>query len=151
MASNRTLIAIMIVLCAGPAYSQAVERIDIERHRIRLADRYAGLVNDIPEILRADSTSRAMIVRNSGFRIQITSTKDVREAESLRRQFDEWVLSELESSNAHSYVIFRQPFYRVHVGDFRNRAAAQEFSNRVKERFPDAWVVIDQIVAERVR
>lgn len=92
-----------------------------------------------------------MIVRNSGFRIQITNTRDVREAESLRRQFDEWVLTELESTTVYSYVIFRQPYYRVHVGDFRNRAAAQEFSSRVKERFPDAWVVIDQIVPERVR
>ena len=145
MASGRHLIpALMLVLMlpfAGAAQERTV---------IRLADRFDGLVNEIPPALRADSTSLATQTRNNGFRIQILNTRDVRQAESVRAEFDTWMSGTGETPPLHSYVLFRQPFYRVHVGDFRDRSRAQETVNRLKDRYPDAWLVIDQIVPERV-
>lgn len=109
------------------------------------------LANDIPESLRADSVGRMATVRNTGYRIQIYNTRDVREAEAYKAAFDDWASTEMPPNSIFSYVLYRQPFYRVHAGDFRSRNRAQEFANRVKERFPDAWVVVDQVVPERVR
>jgi hypothetical protein len=133
-----------------PMMAAAQQRVG-ERNVIRLADRFDGLVNEIPPALRADSTSLATQTRNNGFRIQILNTRDVRLAESVRAEFDTWMSGTGETPPLYSYVLFRQPFYRVHVGDFRDRARAQETVNRLKNRYPDAWVVIDQIVPERVR
>lgn len=141
----------MAVLMALLPMMAAAQQKDAERKVIRLADRFDGLVNEIPPALRADSTSLATQTRNNGFRIQILNTRDVRQAESVRAEFDNWMSGIGETPPLHSYVLFRQPFYRVHVGDFRDRSRAQETVNRLKDRYPDAWVVIDQIVPERVR
>lgn len=150
MASGRHLIALLAVLI--PLAGSAQEKTERQtRNVIRLADRFNGLVNEIPPALRADSTTLAMQVRNNGFRIQILSTRDVRLAESIKADFESWMAATGDAQPLHSYVLFRQPFYRVHVGDFRDRSRAQETVNRLKDRYPDAWVVIDQIVPERVR
>lgn len=151
MASHRFLIFLFVLLAGGSTYAQSSEASDLAKHRIRLADRFAILANDIPEALRADSVGRMQAVRNNGYRIQILNTRDVREAETIRAEFDAWAGFEFEPNTVFSYVLYKQPFYRVHAGDFRSRNKAQEFANRVKERFPDAWVVVDQVIPERVR
>lgn len=151
MASDRILIAVLLCAATSVAQAQSVEANELARNRIRLSDRFATLVNDIPESLRADSLGRSTTIRNNGFRIQIFNTRDVREAEAMRAAFEQWSASEFEPNTVFSYVLYKQPFYRVHAGDFRSRNRAQEFANRVKERFPDAWVVVDQVVPERVR
>ncbi len=151
MASDRFLIFLVILLAAGSMQAQSSEAADLAKHRIRLADRFAILTNDIPDALRADSVGRMQAVRNNGYRIQIFSSRDVREAEAYKVAFEEWASLELEPNTVFSYVLYKQPFYRVHAGDFRSRNKAQEFANRVKERFPDAWVVVDQVIPERVR
>lgn len=151
MASDRFLIVFFLVLMSGTVLAQTAETSELARHRIHLADRFAILINDIPEALRADSTGRMQAVRNNGYRIQIFNTRDVREAEAYRAEFDAWASMEFEPNTVFSYVLYKQPFYRVHAGDFRSRNRAQEFAKRVKERFPDAWVVVDQVVPERVR
>jgi hypothetical protein len=43
------------------------------------------------------------------------------------------------------YSIFERPFYKVRVGNFRNRYEAQQFRNKVNEHFPAAFVVPDVI------
>jgi hypothetical protein len=151
MASDRILIVLLLLFTGSIAEAQSIDSPEVARHRIRLADRFAILVNDIPEALRADSVGRMQAVRNNGYRIQILNTRDVREAEAYRIAFEEWAASEFPANSIFSYVLYKQPFYRVHVGDFRGRNKAQELANRVKERFPDAWVVVDQVVPERVR
>jgi hypothetical protein len=151
MASHRFLIFCILLLAGGTLQAQSSDASELARHRIRLADRFAILANDIPEALRADSVGRMQAVRNNGYRIQIVNSRDVREAEAVRAAFEEWASLELEPNTVFSYVLYKQPFYRVHAGDFRSRNKAQEFANRVKERFPDAWVVVDQVIPERVR
>ncbi len=151
MASDRFLIVLLLLIAGSTAQAQSIDTPDVARHRIRLADRFAILNNDIPEALRADSVGRMQAVRNNGYRIQIFNTREVREAEAYRNAFEEWAATEFPANTIFSYVLYKQPFYRVHAGDFRSRARAQEFANRVKERFPDAWVVVDQVVPERVR
>jgi hypothetical protein len=151
MASDRFLIVFFLLMMGGTAQAQSSEAAELARHRIRLADRFAILANDIPDALRADSVGRMQAVRNNGYRIQISNTRDVREAEAIRAEFEAWAMLEFEPNTVFSYVMYKQPFYRVHAGDFRSRNKAQEFAIRVKERFPDAWVVVDQVIPERVR
>jgi len=46
--------------------------------------------------------------------------------------------------------VFRQPYYRVRVGNFKIRENAIEFSRILKNRYPDAWVVHDRIDPENI-
>ena len=49
-----------------------------------------------------------------------------------------------------TYVFFKTPYYRVHVGDFHDRSRAYRFSNVVKRAFRGAWVVYDEVQPGRV-
>lgn len=105
---------------------------------------FHSVENSIPEVFQVDlAITQANL--NSGFRVQVISTQDVREAENIRAEFNKWLDDEAPEYNANSYILFRQPYYRLHVGDFKSRANAIEFAQVVKRKFPDAWVVFDTI------
>ena len=44
-----------------------------------------------------------------------------------------------------TYVTFREPYYRLRVGDFRTRLEAMEYLDRIKKNYPQAWVIKDKI------
>ena len=105
---------------------------------------FHSVENSIPEVFQVDvAVSQANA--NAGFRVQVISTQDVRQAENIRAEFNAWLDEEASEYNANSYILFRQPYYRLHVGDFKSRADAIEFAQVVKRKFPDAWVVFDTI------
>lgn len=43
------------------------------------------------------------------------------------------------------YLSFKQPYYRVRVGDFRTRMEGEKFLLRIKRKYPNAWVINDEI------
>jgi len=44
-----------------------------------------------------------------------------------------------------AYVIHIKPSFRVRIGDYRTRLDAERFYLEIKENFPDAFIVRDQI------
>ena len=46
----------------------------------------------------------------------------------------------------HCYVSYKQPYFRVSVGDFRTKLEAVSFLNKVRRDYPGAFVVVDKIV-----
>jgi hypothetical protein len=43
------------------------------------------------------------------------------------------------------YVTFREPYYRVRIGDFRSRLEANQLLESIKRIYPDAWIIQDNI------
>ena len=86
----------------------------------------------------------------AGFRVQILSTRDVSEADSTTDEFRTWTSEELPQYQIETYIVFRQPYYRVRVGNFKIRENAIDFSRLLKNRYPDAWVVHDRIDPENI-
>jgi hypothetical protein len=115
--------------------------------RSSLSDVYVTQQQDIPDIyLKADSAGER-INRNpyDGYRIQILSTRNVEQADSVANSFRIWSDSTIAGYTADAYVSFRQPHFKVHIGDFQIREQANKFSRLIKKRYPDAWVVHDRI------
>lgn len=128
---------------------------DFERRllsdRSQLTDQFADLEHDMPEIfLREVVREEIQIDEYAGFRVQILSTRDVVHADTTRDNFQVWADTTFQGIQTDAYVLFRQPYYRVHAGDFRNREMANEFSRLIKSKFPDAWVVHDRIEPNKV-
>jgi hypothetical protein len=117
---------------------------DYQDYLIKPELAFHSVENSIPEAFQVD-VSISQANANSGFRVQIISTQDVRLAEEIRTEFNTWLDQEVSEYNANAYILFRQPYYRLHVGDFKSRANAIEFAQVVKRKFPDAWVVFDTI------
>lgn len=116
------------------------------QNRSYLSDRFSTLEHDMPETyLKEVIQDEREIDESEGFRIQILSTRDVALADSVRDDFRLWSSQLIIEEGVEAYIFFRQPFYRVRVGDFRSRSKAIEFSQLVKLRYPEAWVVHDRI------
>ncbi len=125
--------------------------VNLQGYRSSFADQQAVTHNEIPEVYFEIEEEERQRDRNRGFRIQIISTQDARLAEDIREDFEEWINSVSEPPHAQSYMIFQQPYYRVHVGDFLDRDKAMEFTEFVRLRYPDAWVVHSRINPGRVQ
>ncbi|MDZ7660128.1 SPOR domain-containing protein [Fodinibius sp.] len=119
----------------------------LDETRSSLSDVYLSQKQDIPDIyLKADSAGE-QVNRNpyDGYRIQILSTRNVEQADSVANSFRMWSDSTIAGYEADAYVSFRQPHFKVHVGDFQIREQANKFSRLIKKRYPNAWVVHDRI------
>ena len=152
------ILLVVITSCSGskeitqdtsPTETETV--VDSESMGINLADyiirpelAFYSIENSIPEVFHVE-LNREANNPNSGFRVQIISTQDVNEAELVRIEFNNWMNTEVDDYEANAYILFRQPYYKLHVGDFKSRADAIEFGRVLKRKFPDAWVVFDNI------
>jgi len=116
-------------------------------NRSKLSDLYATQRQDMPEAFLKKKSSNESINNDpfDGYRIQIISTRDVDRADSVANQFKMWADTTIAGYNARTYVFFKQPFYKVHVGDFHKRNMADDFTKLVKRNYPEAWVVHDRI------
>lgn len=117
--------------------------------------------HDVPASLLDGKVEEQPVNRTgSGFRIQIYSSQDKRAADRRAEQAVAWwraqqragQLSEVypdEMSPPPVYQDFRQPYYRVRVGNFRSSAEAQGTLRLVEQRFPNAFLVPDRVTLSR--
>jgi len=78
----------------------------------------------------------------SGYRIQIfmeSGNEALNQAEKVKEVFND----KYKKNNA--YLIFVAPYYRVRVGDFRTRLEAEKFLQQIIRKYPNAWVIKDEI------
>lgn len=124
----------------------------LDETRSTLADLEESDQIEVPTLFEQEASSNSDASGNpyQGYRIQLISTRNVEEADTLSNQFLEWVESEALEYRPEAYVFFKQPYYRVHVGDFQSKARAADFTKLIKQKYPEAWVVPDRIVPANV-
>lgn len=114
--------------------------------RSHLSDQFASVEHDMPDVFLKDVNQEEQVVdQYAGFRVQLLSTRSVVEADSTKDNFRAWADEHIKGYSPEAYVIFRQPYYKVRVGDFRDQQKANNFSRMVKDEYPSAWVVHDRI------
>lgn len=124
----------------------------LDENRSSLADLQESEELEIPSVFTQEASSDSSANQNpyQGFRIQLISTRNVQAADTLANQFQEWIKSQNFGYSPEAYVFFKQPYYRVHVGDFQSKVRAAEFTQLIKQEYPDSWVVPDRIVPSNV-
>jgi len=75
-----------------------------------------------------------------GFRVQITFSQ---QRDAMNRTQSSFTG---KYPGIHCYVSYKQPYFRVSVGDFRSKLEAVSFLNKVRRDYPGAFVVVDRIV-----
>jgi hypothetical protein len=45
-----------------------------------------------------------------------------------------------------AYTVYDSPFYKIRVGDFRTKAEAMHFKDKIKSTFPNSWIIGDILV-----
>lgn len=117
----------------------------LENTRSKLSDVYSSSENEMPAIFKQESSSRDIGDPNQGYRIQILSTRDVAQADSIAKDFRTWVQGQFDNYIPEVYVLYRQPYYKVHVGNFQFQDHAMKLNKVVKSRYSEAWVVPDEV------
>lgn len=102
-------------------------------------------VNDTLSRARRDSGRAANKPATlPGYRIQVFSGNNRSQAIQTRAE----VLEKFPSYAA--YLIYKQPSFRVRVGDFRTRSAAQELLAELKVLYPVSFIVPDEVLENPV-
>jgi hypothetical protein len=73
-----------------------------------------------------------------GFRVQLSSTANRNEALDLKTQFLR------RHPDVRAYVTYQQPYFKLRVGDFEQRADASRFMQEIYDSFP-GFIVSDII------
>ena len=117
--------------------------------------------HDVPEELLEGKVSSQPVSRTgSGYRIQIYSSQDKRASDRQVEQAVAWWREQLRAgllddiyvddpSPPPVYQDFRQPYYRVRLGNFASRAEAQDMLRMTEQRFPRAFIVPDKVTLNR--
>mgnify|MGYP003639050946 CR=1 FL=1 len=125
----------------------------LDQYRSSLSDTYSTRVNTIPreyERIKIAEDHEVQTDMFEGYRVQIYSGQNVALADTIASIFRIWSDTTIVGYQANTYTFFKAPYYRVHVGDFHERDRAIYFSNLLKRRFRDAWVVYDRIDPYRI-
>jgi hypothetical protein len=117
--------------------------------RSRMSDAFSTQFHDMPDFYLQEVEEQEVDIYQ-GYRIQILSTRDVEYADSTLAEFEKWADQTIADYSPRGYVHFRQPYYRVRIGDFQDRERAIEFSRLIKFKYPDAWIIHDRINPYRV-
>lgn len=130
-----------------------VEPFDITPYADEPAPVESELTHDVPERLLRNQAGAGTIREVGGFRVQVFSTLDLTEAASVEEDVkafwqalktsDPEAVSGLDDPSV--YRFFRQPYYRIRVGDYPGRARADRVAKVLAQRFPGAFVVPDRV------
>ncbi len=157
------LTLLLTTLTFVPAQSMAQSDLpNLEQYRVRyyFSDPYARLSDKkITEVVDADTSRRKPKVTFEapseyeslqrylveeidsiavGYRVQIFMGKE-KGANEAKIDFSE------EFEDYGVYEAYESPYFKVRVGDFRLRSAAERFAEKVRERYPAAFVVPSEI------
>lgn len=91
------------------------------------------------------------------YRIQVYMTSDQAEAEQMAEQVRAWWRElpdderppALAASELAPEVVWQQPYYRVRIGQFTERSAAEPALSAVRAAFDDAFIVPVRLPAAR--
>ncbi|MFW5955155.1 MAG: SPOR domain-containing protein [Rhodothermales bacterium] len=105
--------------------------------------------HDVPQSLMEGSFSSGEARVVQGYRVQILSSVEKSEALEIEEEAKRWWRQEgrrgVMPEELPVYVVYRQPYYRVRIGNFTSRDDAQRALSAFESRFPGSFIVPDQV------
>jgi len=96
----------------------------------------------VAELLRKHVAYNTLHPKIDGYRIRIyrdNSNNARARSETIANSFNEYF------RDISVYRDYDNPYFKVSVGDFRNKDEAMKFFIRVKVRYPNAYIVAEEI------
>lgn len=114
---------------------------------VRLDDDHIDFKEESKPAAHAKGTDRIDILREpaekedklvDGFRIQLFATKDI-ESATIAKKEAQFVFA---NDSLNVYVEFDSPYYKLRIGDFRDRDKAEQFREITREKgYSSSWIV----------
>ncbi|MBN2788672.1 MAG: SPOR domain-containing protein [Candidatus Delongbacteria bacterium] len=90
--------------------------------------------SDLPELFKSKSTEKQEVREDSvlqeinGYRVQVFKSEDMMDSKNMESMYIE-MFGEDEVK-----LIFEQPFYKIRIGNLRNREEAEDFQEVIRQR-----------------
>lgn len=123
------------------------EDFDVSQYEEELPMTQIEMEHDVPSQLLEGNAGAGTERTVQGYRVQIHSTEDRASADDYVLQATEWWHRERERGSLDAifeglvpreppvYLIYRQPYYRVRVGDFVSEDKARDLRDLLREEF----------------
>ena len=141
----------------GPTNWSDVERVDVAAFKEKAVENDRKVEHDVPAVLMTSSADKGVLEVIDGFRIQVFASEVRNEAVEAEDELRLWIQSLSEQrkqvlglkTQPTIYSSYKQPYYRVRMGDFESRSQAQPIVTALKARFSGALIVPDAIQVRR--
>lgn len=138
------IVAILLMLFAMSALAQEIS------YKPSSTSPGKSLLNrlDIEQDARIDSLVLNHILQNKrqeggdGFRLEIFFSSGISARENAVKVRTEFLRS---FPDVPAYLSFQSPNFKVRVGDLRSKSEALQLKERIKQRYPNAFLVPEQI------
>ncbi len=87
----------------------------------------------------------------NGFRIQIYSGSDQNAREKLTQLIEDFQTAFPEFDGSLIYTEYQAPYFKLRIGDYRNKNEAYEFFHQVRKKFPVSYIVKSKIKYPKMR
>lgn len=141
----------------GPTTWPEVETVDVAQFPDVPPEQVVEVEHDVPTALMNSTADDGKVVELDGYRVQVFSSSEREEAVRIEDEVHRWLngMSDARRTalglpeNVAVYSIYRQPLYRIRVGDFERREDASRLVPDIQRQFPGALVVPDRITVIR--
>jgi len=129
------ILIVVMLFEAGPIFAQVLEpsqgKVEVVQDEkiTQLTEHYKLMSRNNPEV--------------DGYRVQIffdAGSNSKNKASSLKAEF------ELAYPDVKAYLSYKEPYYRVRVGDFRSLVEAVGFQEKINIDYPNSFPVKDKII-----
>lgn len=117
-----------------------------------------GVEHDVPERLLSGTAAEGVEQTVQGYRVQVLSSKDQSTAEEAATTAQQWWRENKSAApeglfsaeeDLPVYTVYRQPYYRVRVGNFTSRAEAERALKFLQQRYGDAFIARGEVTVTR--
>lgn len=123
------------------------ETFDPSAYEAEAPERTLEVAHQVPGRLMQGRASEGVRRTVEGFRIQVFSARDQQAAQDFREKVRQWWEENKEEAPTNVLgedppiiVKYSQPYYRVRIGAFAERDAAEEALSFVSETYPKAFI-----------
>ena len=112
-----------------------------------------GIEHAVPQKLLDGTASDGLGATRTGYRVQIALVREKNRADGLVDEVTQWLQRMKEEEPNLSmfqtelpvYNIYLQPYFRIRIGDFSGRDAAEVLLSHIVEEYPGALIVTDEV------
>jgi len=141
----------------GPTSWSEVETVEMARYPNEPVVKNREIQHEVPQELMSSTADSGLLEDVDGFRIQVFASEVRDNAAQAEEDVRQWIRSLSEErrtilgikTSPTIYSTYKQPYYRVRMGNFLTRAEAQPVLTALRSRFSGALIVPDVVQVRR--
>jgi len=148
----RILFIIIVIFLSFNVNAQEIDSAYIYIPAEKIADTIGHIhyyqSNAISSIMKKKIKVNEANPKISGYRIQVFSVSGVNSKDKVNKEKAEYLL---KNKNADIYIVYQSPYFKLRIGDYRDKLEAQYHLQEIIKDYPFAFIVKDEVNIPKVK